>query len=151
MYTRLSHYRLWVMSVALIVALVAMSPAAVFARGVAVGANLNVNLDVLGIADRIKSDVNAARDREGFVKNLMESTYYALGQRYNVMVFNLNQNYEDRFSGVKFYGSAVYHGITYGIWAFENGAFLNKGDGGYINWAFRGNFHRDGNYVAFNR
>ena len=31
----------------------------------------------------------------------MESTFYAAGGRYNVMVFNLSQNYEDRFNGVK--------------------------------------------------
>lgn len=37
----------------------------------------------------------------------------------------------------------------YGIWAFENGEFTNKGDGGWINWAFKGSFDRDGSHVKF--
>ncbi|XXY12533.1 hypothetical protein WME88_30155 [Sorangium sp. So ce216] len=113
--------------------------------------NLNVNVDVLGIANAIASSVNVTGNREGFVKNLMESTYYAAGQKYNVMVFNLSQGYEDRFNGVQFYGSAVFQGITFGIWAFEGGEFTNKGDGGWINWAFRGVFDRNGNHVVFKK
>lgn len=117
-----------------------------------VGANLNVNTDVLGIAQAIASAVSAEQNRDGFVKNLMESTFYSAGQRYNVMVFNLHQAYDERFRGVQFYGSAVYTGgITYGIWAFEDGEFTNQGDGGWINWAFRGSFNRDGGHVTFNR
>ena len=117
-----------------------------------IGANLNVNLDVLGIAQAIASAVNAEQNRDGFVKNLMESTFYSAGQQYNVMVFNLSQEYEDHFNSVKFYGSAVYTGgIVYGIWAFEDGEFTNKGDGGWINWAFRGWFDRDGSRVKFRK
>ena len=113
--------------------------------------NINVNIDVLGIAQAIANAVNADQDREGFVKNLMETSFYSAGQQYNVMVFNLNQNYDDRFNNVVFYGSTVFQGgVTYGIWAFESGEFTNQGDGGWINWAFRGWFERDGNYVKFN-
>ncbi|MEI2580607.1 hypothetical protein [Scytonema sp. PRP1] len=112
---------------------------------------IDVSVDVLGIAQAIASAINADQGRDGFVKNLMETTFYAAGQRYNVMVFNLSQEYDDRFNGVAFYGSAVWGGsITYGIWAFESGEFTNKGDGGWINWAFRGWFDRNGGYVKFN-
>ncbi|MFP3821487.1 stress protein, partial [Bacillus sp. SIMBA_008] len=34
---------------------------------------------------------------------------------------------------------------------FEDGSFTNKGDGGWINWAFRGWFDRDGDHVEFHR
>ncbi|MBJ3792196.1 stress protein, partial [Bacillus sp. OA1] len=34
---------------------------------------------------------------------------------------------------------------------FEDGEFTNKGDGGWINWAFRGWFDRDGGHVKFYR
>ncbi|MFP7232543.1 stress response protein YvgO [Bacillus subtilis] len=112
---------------------------------------LNVNLDVLGIANQIADAIKSAQNRDGFVKNLMESSFYASGQKYNVMVFNLSQEYEDHLNGVQFYGSAVYDGITYGIWVFEDGSFTNKGDGGWINWAFRGWFDRDGSTVNFHR
>lgn len=112
---------------------------------------LNIDVDLLGIGNSIADAIKSAQNRDGFVKNLMESSFYASGQKYNVMVFNLSQEYEDHFNGVQFYGSAVYDGITYGIWVFEDGSFTNKGDGGWINWAFRGWFDRDGNHVKFHR
>ncbi|MDL0426992.1 stress protein [Bacillus amyloliquefaciens] len=112
---------------------------------------LNIDVDLLGIGNLIADAIKSAQNRDGFVKNLMESSFYASGQKYNVMVFNLSQEYEDHFNGVQFYGSAVYDGITYGIWVFEDGSFTNKGDGGWINWAFRGWFDRDGDHVEFHR
>jgi len=33
--------------------------------------------------------------------------------------------------------------IGYEIYVFDDGEFTNLGDGGYINWAFAGNFVRD--------
>jgi hypothetical protein len=116
------------------------------------GANFGVNLDILGVAQTIASAVTSEQNRDGFVKNLMESTSFSTGQQYNVMVFNLSQDYEEKFNGIVFYGSAVYTGgITYGIWAFEDGEFTNKGDGGWINWAFKGWFDRDGSHVKFKK
>ena len=29
------------------------------------------------------------------------------------------------------------------------GSFSNKGDGGFINWCFNGNYQRDGSYVSW--
>ncbi|MGW7490537.1 stress protein [Streptomyces sp. NPDC054786] len=120
---------------------------------VGANANLNFNVDVLGIANKIEASIKTAQNREGFVKNLMESAFYASGQHYNVMVHNLSQGYEDHLNGVKQYGSATYDGVTYGIWIFEDGEFTNKGDGGFINWAFRGVWERpdNGGYVKFSR
>ncbi|WP_435051387.1 stress response protein YvgO [Bacillus subtilis] len=113
------------------------------------GVNFNVNLDVLGIANSIRDAVVQNANRSGFVKNMMESTFYSAGQRYNVMVFNLSQNYEEHFRGVKFYGSAVLNGVVYGIWVFEDGEFTNQGDGGWDNWAFKGWFDRNDKHVTF--
>lgn len=59
------------------------------------------------------------------------------GGRYNVMVFNLSQNYEDRFNGVKTFATANLGNVVYGIWVFESGTFKNNGDGGRDNWAFK--------------
>lgn len=114
-------------------------------------ANLDVQVDVLGITNLIISSIKSSRDRSGFVKNLMNGAFYGAGERYNVMVFNLSQDYEESFRGVKFYGSAVYDGVTFGIWVFEDGEFTNKGDGGWINWAFYGLFDRNGGYVRFKK
>ena len=67
------------------------------------------------------------------------------------MVFNLSQGYHNGLRGVKFYGSANYHGVIYGIWVFESGQFTNQGDGGWINWAFKGWFDRNGQTVTFRK
>jgi len=114
-----------------------------------VGANFDVSIDVLGIAKAIAGAIAENEDRPGWVKNLMESAFFDAGQKYNVMVFNLNENYEHSFNDLVFYGSASYDGIIFGIWIFESGTFVNQGDGGYINWAFQGWFDRNGNSVTF--
>lgn len=115
---------------------------------------ISIQIDPLEIGKAIANAVNASQNREGFVKNLMETTFYEAGQKYNVMVCNLNQDYQDAFNNVVFYASAVYpsDGVTFGIWAFRDGEFTLNGDGGYINWAFRGNFERvghQGHHVIF--
>lgn len=112
---------------------------------------LNVSVDVLGIADFIKGEVTHAQNRGAFVKNLANTAFYKAGQKYNVMVFNLNMGYEQSFQNVKLYASATHNGIIFGIWVFESGTFQNKGDGGYINWAFHGWFDRKDGNVSFRR
>ncbi|NUC18748.1 hypothetical protein BK735_24290 [Bacillus mycoides] len=96
------------------------------------GANLNVSVDVLGIANMIRDSINSSANRAEFVKEVKESAFYGAGQQYNVMVFNLNQGYNYNFKGVKFFATTVYDGITYGIWVFESGKFTNEGDGGWL-------------------
>ncbi|KAK5122221.1 hypothetical protein LTR85_004131 [Meristemomyces frigidus] len=39
--------------------------------------------------------------------------------------------------------------ISYDCYVFDSGNFELQGDGGYLNWAFTGNFKRDGNKVTF--
>ncbi|MCR8578657.1 stress protein [Streptomyces sp. Isolate_219] len=120
---------------------------------VGANANLNFNVDVLGIANKIEASIKTSQNREGFVKNLAESAFYASGGKYNVVVHNLSQGYADNFKGVQAYGSATYDSVVYGIWVFEEGEFTNLGDGGFINWAFKGAWERpdNGGYVKFSR
>lgn len=99
----------------------------------------------------IASAVKSAQNRSGFVKNLMNSAFYTARQRYNVMVCNLSLNYDSQLESVVFYRSAVYDGVTYGIWVFEKGTFTNNGDGGWINWAFTGRYQRNGRIVRFSK
>lgn len=115
------------------------------------GASLNIDVDVLGIFQAILFGISANQNREGFVKDLMETTFYPAKEQYNVMVFNLSQEYEARFNGVQIYGAANHGDVVYGIWVFEDDEFTNKGDGGYINWAFRCWFYRDGSHVKFRK
>lgn len=75
---------------------------------------------------------------------MMEQASYAARGSSNVMVFNMSQPYERNISEIKFFKQANYQGVFYGIWIFKSGTFTNKGDGGFINWAFNGRFQRSG-------
>lgn len=113
--------------------------------------SVNFEFDVLGIASAIAGAISSSENRDAFVKNLSYTAFYGAQSRYNVMVFNLNIDHDYSLQGVYAYGSANYDGIVFGIWVFEEGWFVNKGDGGYINWAFIGWFDRDGGSVTFHK
>ena len=108
-------------------------------------AGVEVPIDPVELGNTVNDAVKTSRNRSGFVKGVMQSAYYNVGnKKYNVMVFNLSVDHEARLNGVKAFKRASYDGVTYGIWIFENGTFINKGDGGYINWAFKGDWNRTG-------
>lgn len=93
--------------------------------------------------------------RENFTAQVSEECFDKFnrdGQQYNVMVFNLEQPYQDILKGV-IHQRVLPYGRTmkYGIWVFEEGEFFNQGDGGDINWAFKGWFDRNGGHVKFKR
>jgi hypothetical protein len=120
------------------------------------GASLDVNLDLNKLVDEIAGTITANKNREAWVKALLERTASRTGGKYNVMVFNLQQNYDfNPPAGTSKFAQATFKGglsgnITYGVWVFNSAAtFTNKGDGGYINWGFYGSFNRDGGKVAF--
>ena len=111
--------------------------------------SIGVTIDPVAIGKAISNAISSAANREGAVKNMRNTVFYALKQKYNVMVFNLSQSYRHNLKGVKYYTSAKCGSVVYGIWAFEKGVFENLGDGGFINWAFVGNFKRNGGHVTF--
>lgn len=113
--------------------------------------SINFDFDILGIANTIAGAISSSENRDAFVKNLSYTAFYSAGSRFNVMVFNLNVDHDYSLQGVYAYGSANYDGIIYGIWVFEEGTFVNKGDGGYINWAFIGWFDRNEGSVTFHK
>ena len=41
--------------------------------------------------------------------------------------------------------------LSYDCYVFDAGDFTLKGDGGFLNWAFQGNFTRNGNKVTFKK
>jgi hypothetical protein len=123
------------------------------------GVNFNVNIDVLGIANKIASAIsrnNFNGQRAAFCKNLMETTFYAAGGRYNVVVCDLSQNYNYRLSGVKMYAGYQFDGTTFGVWVFDRNQprgsyFRNDGRRGWDHWACRGWQKQDGNVMWYNR
>ncbi|WP_084509462.1 hypothetical protein [Paenibacillus assamensis] len=101
---------------------------------------------ITNVAD---GDITTMNAREQFVKDTLYFYNNKWGNRYNVLVFNTQLGYERSFHGVKESAIVSYGSINYYVWVFENGTFRNKGDGGWINWAFLGNFTRNGSYVQF--
>ncbi|MEB3215970.1 MAG: hypothetical protein VKN72_06905 [Nostocales cyanobacterium 94392] len=85
----------------------------------------------------------ALADRSTCVGNVAREAYRQAKGRRNVMVFNLNQRYSHRLVGDDF-RRATCGGVPFGVWTFRSGTFTNRGDGGYINWTFMGNFRRTG-------
>jgi hypothetical protein len=120
------------------------------------GASLDAKLDLNKVVDEVAGTIGANKNREAWVKSLLEQTMSRTGGRYNVMVFNMQQNYDfNPPAGTFQFAPATFKGgltgdITYGVWVFSSAAtFTNKGDGGFINWAFYGAFTRNRGTVRF--
>jgi hypothetical protein len=89
---------------------------------------------------------------------LMNAAFEGTGGKYNVMVFNEKQSFDwKQREGLHFYAltdqadAYADNGAHFGIWVFESGTFVNNGDGGWQNWAFRGQYDRSGNVINFHR
>ena len=76
---------------------------------------LHIGVDMFGIATAISSVFHDDQDRSAFVKYSWSPLSTKQAKEYNVMVFNLGQNYDERFNGIKSYSSAVYQNLTFGI------------------------------------
>lgn len=109
-----------------------------------ISAEIPVTIDPVAIGDAIAQATKTANNREGFVRDVSYQAYYnAGGQQYNVVVMNLSQDHDPSgLQGVVGYSDATYDGVVYGVWIFEQGTFVNNGDGGYINWAAYGLINR---------
>ena len=113
-------------------------------------------MDLNKAVTAISKIIGATKDRGAWVKALLEQTKSKTRGNYNVMVFNMQQNYEFnpppntfKFVQVPFRGG-LGGDITYGVWVFRSGGvFKNQGDGGFINWAFYGHSARNGGTVTF--
>ncbi|AFY31110.1 hypothetical protein [Calothrix sp. PCC 7507] len=107
----------------------------------------NLSLAITGATLLVTSSAIFSRpalaDRSTCVQNIARGAYQQAGGRRNVMVFNLNQSYSHGLVGDDF-RRATCDGIPFGVWTFSSGTFTNRGDGGYINWTFIGNFRRTG-------
>ncbi|MGO1054875.1 hypothetical protein [Crossiella sp. CA198] len=91
------------------------------------------------------------KDRDKFVRRAVDVAFEQTGGRYNVLLFNLSNNYQEQLDGKAVYANVDFDGVFYGLWVFDSGTFVNQGDGGYQNWGFRGWFDRNGGTVKFRR
>jgi len=88
-------------------------------------------------------------NRGEFVRQAVDAAHREAGGQYDVVLMNLSQGYEERLEGKRLYANVRWGAINYGLWIAESGQFTNTGDGGYINWGFKGVFDRDGNTITF--
>src|SRR5262245_48439285 len=58
------------------------------------GASLDAKLDLNRIVTDIAGTIGANKNREAWVKSLLEQTKSRTRGKYNVMVFNMQQNYD---------------------------------------------------------
>ena len=148
-----SKLRVTILGAAVAVAAFGTGGSKCHAQGV--GASANLDIDVNALTNTIQRSIVTAANREGAVKGMKEAAYNQTKRCYNVMVFNLNQNYDDsQLRGVKSYTNLTYSQTPFGVWIFESGTFVNQGVGGFINWAFAGNCKRtgkDGKTVVFSK
>lgn len=121
------------------------------AQAAANRAQVTVAMDHIGAGGGIAKAISdlAIEDRGEFVKEAVNKAFDHAGQRYNVMIMNLSQGYANRLTGVKLYATVHWGRVYYGLWVAEAGEFTNTGDGGYINWGYRGWFERHGTTVKF--
>ncbi|MFB7025533.1 MULTISPECIES: stress protein [unclassified Streptomyces] len=116
---------------------------------------VEVIVAVAGIAEKIYNitvDALARKqNRDGYVKSLMEGNFYEHNQRYNVMVINDANRYSMNLQGIVSNVKVTSDYGTYRVIVFESGTFTNHGDGGWINWGFKGWFDRNGGSVTFYR
>lgn len=114
--------------------------------------HFNFTLDKYGIGQDIENAIGrTCALPQAFVKDVRNAAYYAGLGDYNVLVFNLAVPYKSDFEGVILHGIVKYNELTYAIWIFEVGMFVNSGSAGSRNWAFRGKWNRDGNRISFSR
>ncbi|AXG79407.1 stress protein [Streptomyces paludis] len=120
---------------------------------VATVATVTIHGDQLGRGKQVTDAIRSVttNNRGDFVNQVKDKIFTAAGGRHNVMVFNLSQNHKDRFNNVRLYANVKWDKIHYGVWIFESGEFTNLGDGGWINWGFRGWFDRNDKHVKFRR
>ena len=110
-------------------------------------------VDVSGkLVDIVTQAIAHNQNREGYVKSLMEGAFYDARQQYNVMVIKVEHSYTANLDNVVFDANVSGSGYpTFKVLVFSSGTFTNHGDGGWINWAFRGWFDRNGMTVHFHR
>ncbi|GGK81794.1 hypothetical protein [Mangrovihabitans endophyticus] len=125
------------------------------------GSSIDLIDGLLNTAKRILSfaiaQATANQNRSGYVRSLLEAGWYKTGEKHNVVVMVApGGKTKGRFAiNVKGKVSdAVYHYKGYPpfrVIVFKSGTVKNKGDGGYINWAYRGWFTRNNMTVHFHK
>ena len=112
-----------------------------------------IHQDKLNLGVQLADAVNKIDEkyRDAFVRKAVDAAFNAAGKSHNVILFNLAVNYEARIPTTLIYATVEFDKVFYGLWVFDEGQFINKGDGGYINWGMVGWFTKNGGTVDFHK
>ena len=92
------------------------------------------------------------QNRSGLVQAFQNGAWYESGENKNVLVIKADHPYDADLEGIEFDATYDVDGYPkFRVVVFESGTVTNNGDGGYINWAFRGWFDRDDMTVTFHQ
>lgn len=101
------------------------------------------------VEDGIELKTLVRNKRENFLRDTVNRAFSRYGGRCNVLMYNALSGRvpHAEFHGIRtryvvYYGS--FHRIPYRVVVFRSGTFIRQGDGGFINWRFRGSFRRSG-------
>jgi hypothetical protein len=116
-------------------------------------AHVVIHQDRLNLGVQVANAIASVDEkyRDAFVRKAVDAAFNAAGQKHNVLLFNLAQNYEASIPVTDIYATVEFGKVFYGLWIFDDGSFTNKGDGGYVNWGMVGRFDRNGAHVDFHK
>jgi hypothetical protein len=77
---------------------------------------VNVQIDETGLAGAIKELTTSAANRTEWVKTMMEYAVTEGHYKLNVLVFNLNQSYDNDLKNIKYYKEFEYGGTPFGTY-----------------------------------
>ncbi|MBM6402840.1 hypothetical protein JQN72_01090 [Phycicoccus sp. CSK15P-2] len=135
---------------AIILALVAVFGLGLATAGPASAEDVTVSIHKADGVDGVKVaaaiDAQSDRSRGDFVRESVAAAFDAAGGNHTVVMSNLSPVPDASFSSddTRLYANVKYGDVYYGMWIVDGGSFTRNGDGGYINWAFKGWYDRDG-------
>lgn len=92
------------------------------------------------------------QNREGLVRSLLEAAWYETGESHNVLVIKDDHPKDIQVEGVVSDATYSFDDYpTFRVIVFESGTVTNQGDGGFINWTFRGWWDRQDSTVTFHK
>lgn len=100
---------------------------------------MDVYTDALGITSKV-NDVLQNTVFQNITRELTDSTFSIVNNRYNVIMFTSQSNYEYHFQGTKFQAKVNFRGNQYDLYVFENGKFYkeNPNSDKPWSWGYRG-------------
>ncbi|MCQ6337985.1 MULTISPECIES: hypothetical protein [Bacillus cereus group] len=100
---------------------------------------MDVYTDTLGITSKV-NEVLQNTVFQNITRELTDSTFSIANNRYNVIMFTSQSNYEYHFQGTKFQAKVNFRGNQYDLYVFENGKFYKDTPNSDTpwSWGYRG-------------